>query len=523
MSRDNQSKKIAAGVSIVSGATVLSRILGYTRDMAIAYYFGAGALSDAFFVAFRISNLLRRLVGEGALTSSFIPIFLDERTRRSDEDLRGMVNGVFTLFTIILILMTIAGIFFSEDLVTLMSPGFLSHPEKFALTVNLTRLMFPYMVFVGLMAIGMGVLNSLKHFTAPALAPVFFNIAIISSILLIAPFLQQSVYALAIGVLIGGGLQFAVMLPWLKRYGFMPHLSFRLRDSAIMRIFKLMGPAAFGLGIYQLNIFIVLWFASSLSEGSVSYLYYAGRLMELPLGIFGVAISTVALPSLSEYAASKQWDAFMDSLSYALRLALFLTIPSAIGLIILCLPVIDTLFSHGEFRQGAAHATSMALYYYAPGLVPVAIYRILTSVFYSLKDTVAPMTVALCALIINVFFCFVLVGPLQHAGLALATTISAFFNMAALFFLLRKKIGLFEWRGLFISFIKNFAAAFVMGGAVYFIFYVEGLNKAVGPLKALYLGGTILVGVAVYAGVSTVLKVPEVAFLKGFLFKARSR
>jgi len=521
MKEKSHLKKLAAHASIVSGATVLSRILGYTRDMAIAYYFGAGALSDAFFVAFRISNLLRRLVGEGALTSSFIPIFLDERTRRSDKELRGLVNGVFTLFTIILVVVTLLGIYFAEDLVTLMSPGFLSNPEKFALTVNLTRIMFPYMVLVGLMAIGMGVLNSLKHFTAPALAPVFFNIAIISSILLISPFFHESVYALGIGVLLGGLFQFAILLPWLKRYGFMPYISFKFRDSAIARIFKLMGPAAFGVGIYQINIFIVLWFASKLSEGSVSYLYYAGRLMELPLGIFGVAISTVALPSLASFAAKEEWGDFMASLSYAMRLVLFLTIPAAVGLIILSLPVIDVLFSHGEFKAGAAKATSMALYYYAPGLVPVAIYRILTSVFYSLKDTITPVVVAFVALLINVFLCFVLVGPMAHAGLALATSISALFNMAVLFFILRRRIVEFDIRGILMPALKNLAASLIMGLTVYFIFYRTGLSGARGFLGMAGLGLTILAGGLVYLGASRVFKVPEVAFLKGFLRKGR--
>ncbi|MFQ5354841.1 MAG: lipid II flippase MurJ, partial [Thermodesulfobacteriota bacterium] len=199
MTEGSHGKKIASGASIVGSATAFSRVLGYIRDMAIAYYFGAGALSDAFFVAFRISNLLRRLVGEGALTSSFIPIFQEERTKRDERDLRGLVSGVFTLFTIILLLLTFGGILFSEYLVALMSPGFLEDPDKFTLTVNLTRLMFPYMIFVGLMAIGMGILNSLRHFTAPALAPVFFNIAIISSILILSPFLERPVYTLAIG------------------------------------------------------------------------------------------------------------------------------------------------------------------------------------------------------------------------------------------------------------------------------------------------------------------------------------
>ncbi len=516
MSSGARSRKFARRASIVGGATVLSRILGYLRDMAIAYYFGAGALSDAFFVAFRISNLLRRLVGEGALTSSFIPIFQDERQRRSPAELRRLVSGVFTLFTIILIVITVLGIYFSESLVALMSPGFRAFPEKFALTVNLTRLMFPYMVFVGLMAISMSVLNSLKHFTAPALAPVFFNIAIITSILAVAPLLAEPVYALGIGVLLGGAMQFAVMLPWLSRHGFLPYLSFSFRDSAIAKIFRLMGPAAFGVGIYQLNIFIVLWFASRLAEGSVSYLYYAGRLMELPLGIFGVAISTVALPSLAEYAAREEWKRFNESLAYALRLVLFLTMPAALGLVVLSLPIIDTLFSHGEFGTGAARATSIALYYYAPGLVPVALYRILTSVFYSLKNTVTPVAVAFCTLIINALLCMVLVGPLQHGGLALATTVSALFNMAALFFLLRKRVRDFDWGGLVTSAAKNLGASAVMAAAVYFVYYRTGIAGQGQLYTALGLGLSITAGVAVYAGAAWALGVPEVAFLKGF-------
>ncbi len=516
-SAESHSKRFARGASIVGGATVLSRILGYIRDMAIAYYFGAGALSDAFFVAFRISNLLRRLVGEGALTSSFIPIFQEERQQRTHAELRRLVSGVFTLFTLILITVTFLGIFFSDYLVAFMSPGFIPVPWKFTLTVNLTRLMFPYMVFVGLMAIAMGVLNSLKHFTAPALAPVFFNIAIITSILVISPFLGEPVYALAIGVLLGGTLQFIVMVPWLKKYGFMPYLSFNFRDSAIIKIFRLMGPAAFGVGIYQLNIFVVLWFASRLSEGSVSYLYYAGRLMELPLGIFGAAISTVALPSLSEFAAKGEWGGFRESLSYALRLVLFLTVPAATGLIVLCLPVIEVLFSHGRFHGGAARATAIALYYYAPGLVPVALYRILTSVFYSLKDTATPVLVAFGALVLNAVLCIVLVGPLLHGGLALATTLSAFFNMCALFFLLRRRIGAFDWHGLLRAIMKNLFCALVMAIVVYLIYYRTGLAGEGRLLRAFLLGCSILAGFLVYTASSWAVGVPEVAFLKGFL------
>ncbi|HAO93995.1 MAG TPA: murein biosynthesis integral membrane protein MurJ, partial [Deltaproteobacteria bacterium] len=273
-------RKITGAASIVGGATVLSRILGYIRDAAVAYAFGAGMYADAFFMAFRISNLLRRLVGEGALTSTFIPIFTEEMGERSKEATRDLVSSVFTLFAIILIILTILGVIFSREIVLLMSPGFATDALKFSITVDLTRLMFPYMVFIGLMAIAMGVLNSYRHFAAPAIAPVFFNIAIILCIFAVAPFLDTPVYALAIGVLLGGFLQLFLQFPYLKKYGMTPKPRFHFRDEAIKKIFILMGPAAFGMGVYQLNNFVILWFSSHLAEGSVSYLYYAGRLME---------------------------------------------------------------------------------------------------------------------------------------------------------------------------------------------------------------------------------------------------
>ncbi|MBI5453945.1 MAG: murein biosynthesis integral membrane protein MurJ [Deltaproteobacteria bacterium] len=514
-------RKITGAASIVGGATVLSRILGYIRDAAVAYAFGAGLYADAFFMAFRISNLLRRLVGEGALTSTFIPIFTEEMGERSKESTRDLVSSVFTLFAIILIILTLLGVIFSREIVLLMSPGFATDALKFSITVDLTRLMFPYMVFIGLMAIAMGVLNSYRHFAAPAIAPVFFNIAIILCIFAVAPFLDTPVYALAIGVLLGGFLQMFLQVPYLKKYGMSPRPRFHFRDEAIKKIFILMGPAAFGMGVYQLNNFVILWFSSHLAEGSVSYLYYAGRLMELPLGVFGVAVSTAALPSLSEHVAKKDWEGFRSSLSFALRIVNFVTIPATVGLFVLSYPITEVLFRRGEFGAEASAGTAVALYYYALGLVPVSTSRILTSVFYSVKDTATPVWIAFFAFIANAVFCFILVGPMGHAGLALATSLSSAVNMVALLLVLKKRFGRFGGRLIFTSALKSSVASLIMGGAIYLIIFKADFDLMGVMMKAVLLSFCLVIGLVVYIGAARALSTPEMTFLKGILKKGR--
>ncbi|HBG45523.1 MAG TPA: murein biosynthesis integral membrane protein MurJ [Deltaproteobacteria bacterium] len=509
-------RRITGAASIISAATALSRVLGYIRDAVLAYVFGAGLLADAFFMAFRISNLLRRLVGEGALTSSFIPIFTEEMNSRSKEATRELVSSVFTIFAIILTILAVLGILFSKEIVSIMAPGFLADPEKFSLTVSLTRWMFPYMIFIGLMAIAMGVLNSYKHFTAPALAPVLFNLAIIASVFAIAPFISSPVYAIVAGVLVGGALQLFLQLPYLSRFGMFPGLSFKFNDSAIKKIFILMGPATFGIGVYQLNIFVTMWFASQLPEGAVSYLYYAGRLMELPLGVFGVSVTTAVLPSLSEHVAKKEWDAFKRSLSFAVRLVNFVMIPATIGLIILSYPIVEALFMRGEFTPQDAAATSVALYFYSAGLVPVAVSRILTSVFYSLKDTATPVWVAAIAFIFNTFFCFVLIGPLGHGGLALATTLASAVNCVMLFVILRLKFGRIGMKEMAWSALKASAASAVMGALVYFVAF-KSIGVTGGLGKTFLLTACLSIGIVTYIIASKYMQVPELVFLKGFL------
>lgn len=509
-------RRIAGAAAIVSAATTLSRVLGYVRDAAIAYVFGAGLLADAFFMAFRISNLLRRLVGEGALTSSFVPIFTEEMGARTKDETRELVSSVFTLFAIILTVMAALGMFFSEGIVRVMAPGFVADPEKFALTVSLTRFLFPYMVFIGLMAIAMGVLNSYRRFAAPALAPVFFNLAIIASVFAVAPLLVSPVWSLVIGVLVGGVLQLLIQVPWLTKLGMMPRLSFRFSDPAIKRIFLLMAPATFGIGVYQLNLFVTMWFSSKLPEGAVSYLYYSGRLMELPLGIFAVSVTTAVLPTLSEQAAKKEWEGLKSSLSFAVRLVNFVTIPATVALLVMSRPIVDALFQRGEFTTFDAAGTASALYWYSLGLVPVAVARIFTSVFYSMKDTATPVWVAFLAFVANAALSFALVGPMGHDGLALATTLSSGVNCAVLFVILRRRFGRLGGKEVFSSGLKSLGASAVMGLAVYGIISAFGSGLAGEAQRALLVGACVAAGLAAYIAASRVLGVTELAFLKGF-------
>lgn len=512
---------ITRSASVVSAATVLSRVLGFVRDAAVAYVFGAGMHSDAFFVAFRISNLLRRLVGEGAMTSSFIPIFTEEMTLKGKESAKALSSSVFTLFFFILAALTVLGVLFSGELVRLMTPGFTADAEKFSLTVSLTRLMFPYMVFIGLMAIAMGVLNSFKHFALPALAPVALNIAMIFSIFALTPVLKTPVHALAYGVLFGGFLQFAMQLPVLKSHGMLPLPSFSFNNPAIKKIFLLMGPAAFGVGVYQLNILVTTWFASRLPEGAVSYLYYSGRVMELPIGVFSVSVATAVLPSLSLHAVREEWPEFRDSLSFAVRIVNFVTIPATMGLLVMSYPITDILFRRGEFGDAAAAGTSVALIYYAVGLVPVSASRLLSSVFYSLKDTVTPVWSGAIAFVFNIIFCLALVGPLSHGGLALATSLSAVVNTAVLFLMLRMRHGRFGGRKILSSALKTTLSSAITGAIIYSIVLYSGYSGLSFPMRAAFVVVTIFLAIAIFLALASLFKVSELSFLKDFFRKAR--
>ena len=515
--------RITRAASVVGLSTAASRVLGYVRDAVIAAFFGATLHADAFFVAYRVSNLLRRLVGEGALTSAVVPIFTEELGSRTKEEARALVGRLFTLFFIILLVLMVLGVLFSGPLIKLLAPGFTIDPAKFDLTVSLTQALFPYMVFIGLVAIAMGVLNSMRHFFAPAVSPVLFNLAIIVSALVVSPFLNEPVYALVAGVLLGGLLQLLFHLPYLSRVGMLPTMDFNFSDPALRKIFALMGPAVIGVGIYQLNILVTMRFASQLAEGSVAYLYYAGRLMELPLGVFAVAVSTAVLPSLSTYAAEKDFDSMRESVSFSLKAVNFVIIPATFGLIILSLPIIEVLFQRGEFGATAAEETAFALYFYAAGLVPVACSRVLVSVFYSLKDTKTPVRAGVVSFFVNLVMCLVLMGPLRHGGLALATTISATVNFLILAFILRGKLGGLGDASVGWSALKCTVSSLLMAAVVYALYAASDWSGYGIMGRAAFLAGYIFAGIFVYSVSSKLLKVEEYGFLKGLLAEKLKR
>jgi putative peptidoglycan lipid II flippase len=433
--------KITRAAGVIGGYTLLSRILGFARDVIIAALFGAGMASDAFFVAFRIPNTFRRLFAEGSLTISFIPVFTETYKRKSKGEAFQIASTAMSVLVVTLVCLTIGGILFAPLIIRLITPGFVLSQEKFQLTVLLTRIMFPYIFFISLVALFMGILNSLGHFGAPAFAPSLFNLSMITSALLLSTHLERPVIGLAVGVLAGGCLQLFLQIPFLLRRGFFFRFRFDLGHPAIRRMVTMLLPAIFGSAVYQINLFVTQIFASLLQEGSVSYLWYADRLVQFPLGVFAIAISTAVLPAMSRQSADRNMEGLKESLSYAFRLVSFIMLPATAGLIVLREPIISVLFQRGSFDHMATVQTARALFFYSVGLWAIACARIVAPTFYSLKDTVTPVKAAIVSLVVNIFLSMVLMIPLKHGGLALSISISSGLNLILLLYFLRKKIG----------------------------------------------------------------------------------
>ncbi|MRR33499.1 murein biosynthesis integral membrane protein MurJ [bacterium] len=507
----SEKKHIARAAGVMGAATVLSRIMGMVRDMAVSRLFGAGFATDAFFAAFQIPNMLRRFFAEGALTSAFLPTFSEWYTQRGEDEARELANICFSLLTVVMGIVTLLGIVFSPFIVSLMFPGFSAEPNKLELTIFLNRLMFPYIFFISLVALCMGILNTVRHFFTPAISTVFLNLSMIGCALFLRVWFDVPITALAVGVLLGGFLQLLLQLPVLYRKGFPIRLRFNLRHPAVTRIALLMGPAVFGVGVYYLNITIGAILASFLPQGSVSYLYYAQRLFEFPQGIFTVSIAQAILPSMSRQAAAGDLAGLKESLNFGLRLALFITIPAMAGLLVCATPVFTLLFMGGQFDYQKAVNSATALFYYSWGLSFVAIVRVLVPAFYALKDTRTPVIIAFIAFVLNVAFSLALMGPLLHGGLALATTLSAVCNMALLLYFLRRKIGPFGFRKISLAGTKILLASLPMAFAV---FWGMGLIDWSRPgekiLKGSLLAGSISVGIAIFLVCAYLLRCEEV-------------
>ena len=526
LNKDDAHVTQAAGV--VGMATLASRILGYVRDMVMASLFGAGLASDAFIVAFRIPNTLRRLFVEGSLSIAFVPVFTDCLNRQGREEAERMAASAIRLVAVLLAIVVAIGIFCSPAVVHLLAYGFTDDPEKYRLCVRLTGLMMPYVLFIGLVSVCMGILNVVGHFAAPALAPTMLNVAMIGTVFLFSwfsPSQTTRVVGLAIGVLIGGILQFGLQIPFLVKKKIRFWRKAPLWHPAMKQVMILMGPAVFGAAVYQINSLVICLLGSLLPQGSVTYLYYADRLVQFPLGLFAIAMATAVLPTLSRQATEGQWDALRGTFSHAIRLILFITLPSMVGLIILRKPIVALLFEHGVFGGQTTRLTASALLYYGIGLWAFSAVRILIYTFYALKDTRTPATAAIIAIAANIALGVILMGPMKHNGLALALSLASMLHVALLARALRKKMGAFGWRRIVRSTARSGLCTAVMGFSVWFLGRWLIPAEGTGTVKLLMdLTICVTVGVAVFAAAAAAVKTPELYTLKQlFVQRTQSR
>lgn len=432
-------KKLFRSTGLVSLMTLLSRLVGFTRDVILSMTFGAGPALDAFVIAFRLPNFVRQLFADGAFSQAFVPIMSEYRTTKPVEKIQEFIDRVTGLLFIILFVVVVVAQLCAPLIVMIFAPGFLKDPHQFHLTTTLLRIIFPYLIFISLTALTGAILNTHGRFGAPSFGPVIFNIALIIGAVYLAPHFSEPIYGLATGVLLGGFLQLLLMLLFLRKIELIPRLALDWRDPGVRRVLKLMIPAFFGVSVSQIGIVINSVFASFLPQGSISWLYYSDRLTYLPLGVIGVALATVVMPHLSRSHASQSQDEYSQTLDWALRIALLVGIPCSLGLAVLAGPILATLFFHGKvFRAYDVVMTSKSLMAFSLGLPAFMLIKVLASAFYSRQNIKTPVKIGIVAMLINIALNFILIFPLKHAGLALATTLSSLLNAGLLLFLLLK-------------------------------------------------------------------------------------
>ena len=486
-------------LATVSSMTLLSRILGFVRDTVIARAFGAGLATDAFFVAFRIPNLLRRLFAEGAFSQAFVPILAEYKNRRGETDTRLLVDHVAGLLALALFIVTLLGIVVAPAIVYLSAPGFSANPQKFALTIDLLRITFPYILFISLVSLAGGILNTHSRFSVPALTPALLNFSFIGFALWAAPYFEPPVKALAWAVFCGGVLQLAFQVPFLLRLKLLPRFKLDLRDEGVWRVVRQMGPAVFGVSISQVSLLINTIIASFLASGSVSWLYYADRLMEFPTGLLGVALGTILLPSLARHYADEAPGEYAKLLDWGLRLTLLLALPAAAALALLAVPLITTLFHYGEFSAHDVLMTRNALVAYSVGLLGLILVKVLAPGFYARQNIRTPVKIAFIALIATQAMNLAFIWPLQHAGLALAIGLGACLNAGLLYYKLRQHNIYLPQPGWGAFSLRIAAAIAVMGLCLWFAAGdSEAWLTAAPSMKAARLTGVVALGAAAY-------------------------
>jgi len=486
-------------LATVSSMTLLSRILGFARDAIIARVFGAGAATDAFFVAFKLPNLLRRLFAEGAFSQAFVPILAEYKNQRGEEATRILISRVATMLFVAVAGVATLGVIGAPLIVLASAPGFSANADKFQLTVDLTRIVFPYILFMSLVAFAGGILNTFSRFMVPAFTPVLLNISMILAAAFAAPYFDPPVLALGWGAFIGGVLQLSLQIPALKKLGFLPRWDWAPRDEGVRRILLLMGPAAFGVSVAQISLLINTIFASFLTTGSVSWLYYADRLMEFPTGMLGVALATILLPSLAKHYADNDPSEYSRLLDWGLRMTIMLAAPAAIGLGILAAPLIATLFLYGQFTPHDLEMTRQALVAYSIGLVGLILVKVLAPGFYARQNIKTPVKIAVITLLATQAMNLMFIGHLQHAGLALSIGLGACLNAGILFYKLRS-LGIFQPQtGWYLFLFKLFIALTVMGALLWFGMGHESRWIEYGFAERIrHLGALVASGAAVY-------------------------
>jgi len=455
-------------LATVSGMTMLSRVTGLIREFLIARAFGASVYTDAFFIAFRIPNLLRRLFAEGAFSQAFVPILAEYKNQKGELATRALTDHVATVLIWALLATTVAGILAAPAVVYAVASGFAGDPEAFGLSVMMTRIMFPYILFMSFVALAGGILNTWREFRIPAFTPVLLNVSFIAGALLLAPHLEQPIYALAIAVFVGGVLQVALQIPALRKIGMLPRLGLNpllaLRDPGVRRVLKQMLPATFAVSVAQISLIINTNIATHLADGSVSWLSYADRLMELPTGLLGVALGTILLPSLSKAHAAGDLKEYSALLDWGMRLTFLLAIPAAVAMAVLSEPITTTLFHYGRFDAQSVTMTARALMAYGVGLMGLILVKILAPGFYAKQDIRTPVKIAVGVLITTQLMNVIFVPWIAHAGLALSIGLGATLNAVLLFWILKRR-GIYQPTPGWMLFLTRLSgASFLLAG-----------------------------------------------------------
>lgn len=498
--------KLLKSTLTVGSMTLLSRIFGLLRDITLATVFGVSGGTDAFLIAFKIPNFMRRLFAEGAFSVAFVPVFSEYKEKRSREALRDLVDHVAGTLGSVLLLITVLGSLASPLLVYLFAPGFWDEPIRFQLTADMLRITFPYLFFIALVALAGGILNSYHKFAVPAFTPVILNLCLIAAAIWLSPLFEIPLMALAWGVAAAGLLQLLLQFPWLLKLKLLPIPRLRRRHEGVSRILRLMLPAVIGSSVAQINLLLDTVIASFLMVGSVTWLYYSDRMLEFPLGVLGIAIATVILPALSQQHANESHDSFNATLDWALKLVVLIALPACIGLLILAGPILATLFQHGDFSANDAHMASLSLMAYVLGLPAFILIKVLAPGYYSRQDTKTPVKIAITAMISNMALNILFVVPMvmlhyqaPHVGLALATSSSGYVNAVLLYRGLRRA-GVYQplpgWGQMM---IRTLFALITMSVLVFYL--TPGLEIWTWLTvleRVLFLGGIIALAAAVY-------------------------